>query len=223
MANLGKKIDNARELINFVSQGTSDQKQKQEIAKKNNKFFDAYNILFIPLLRSCNAAKKYFGFEIPSELISTIKEMSDNVSKCIEQKRVVVNELSFHSNLKNIMSSISKKWDEFFENNSKSILDNLSVLYQVSDTSERNKISTLRKDINSCQKWPITDEACLRYINAKDASCQLFSSIDFDEQIKNFLKKVSSKTATLSDITDPILKWIEKENLADKIVLSIKA
>ena len=29
MVDLGKKIDNARELIDFVSQGTSDQKQKE--------------------------------------------------------------------------------------------------------------------------------------------------------------------------------------------------
>ena len=58
MVDLGKKIDNARELIDFVSQGTSDQKQKEEIARKNNMFFDKYNDLFLPLLRSCNAAKK---------------------------------------------------------------------------------------------------------------------------------------------------------------------
>lgn len=57
MVDLGKKIDNARELIDFVSQGTSDQKQKEEIARKNNMFFDKYNDLFLPLLRSCNAAK----------------------------------------------------------------------------------------------------------------------------------------------------------------------
>lgn len=46
MVDLGKKIDNARELIDFVSQGTSDQKQKEEIARKNNMFFDKYNDLF---------------------------------------------------------------------------------------------------------------------------------------------------------------------------------
>ena len=45
MVDLGKKIDNARELIDFVSQGTSDQKQKEEIARKNNMFFDIYIIL----------------------------------------------------------------------------------------------------------------------------------------------------------------------------------
>lgn len=49
------------------------------------------------------------------------------------------------------------------------------------------------------------------------------ATIDFDKEIINFLKIVSLKTATLSDITDSILKWIEKENLADKIILSIKA
>lgn len=222
MVDLGKKIDNARELIDFVSQGASDQKQKEEIARKNNVFFDKYNDLFLPLLRSCNAAKKYFDFEIATEHISKIKEISDNVNKCIEQKRVVVRLESFHSNLKNLMSIISKNWDEYFENYSKSIIDNLNVLFQISDPSKRIKISALRKDINSCQKWPITEEKCLRYVNAKNASYALFSSIDFDEEIINFLKKVSLKTATLSDITDSILKWIEKENLEDKIILSIK-
>ena len=72
MVDLGKKIDNARELIDFVSQGTSDQKQKEEIARKNNMFFDKYNDLFLPLLRSCNAAKKYFDFEIATEHISCL-------------------------------------------------------------------------------------------------------------------------------------------------------
>lgn len=54
----------------------------------------------------------------------------------MEQKRVVVKLESFHSNLKNLMSIISKNWDEYFENYSKSIIDNLNVLFQISDPSK---------------------------------------------------------------------------------------
>lgn len=46
MVDLGKKIDNVRELIDFVSQGSSVQKQKEEITRKNNMFFDKYNDFF---------------------------------------------------------------------------------------------------------------------------------------------------------------------------------
>ena len=44
----------------------------------------------------------------------------------------------------------------------------------------------------------------------------------FDDDIKIFLQKVSLRTATLADLTPQILEWINEENIADKISLSIK-
>ena len=46
--------------------------------------------------------------------------------------------------------------------------------------------------------------------------------MEFDTEIVDFLRKVKDRSASLLDLTDPIIAWIRKENLSSNIMLSIK-
>lgn len=75
---------------------------------------------------------------------------------------------------------------------------------------------------NKCEKWPLTQEIIDSYMEARQKADNLLKEMRFDDEIMDFLIKVRDKRATLIDITPSILEWIQSENIADKVSLSIR-
>ena len=60
------------------------------------------------------------------------------------------------------------------------------------------------------------------YFKACHQADEYRQSMNFDDEIETFLRKVSNRMATLDDITPKVMEWIEKEEFKTKIGLSIK-
>ena len=60
------------------------------------------------------------------------------------------------------------------------------------------------------------------YLLEKQKTEKLLKEMHFDDDIKEFLKKVTSRTATIADLTPQILDWIRFEDISYKIALTIK-
>ena len=80
-------------------------------------------------------------------------------------------------------------------------------------------------EIQSAAMWQ-NDESDLPHLktlsNALHNSNAIIERLGLDQEITTFLTKVSSRTATLDDLSDGILSWIRRENLSDKIMVSFK-
>ena len=76
--------------------------------------------------------------------------------------------------------------------------------------------------LNKCKEWPLTKDNIDSYKEARQKAEDLLKEMKFDDEIKVFLIKVRDKNATLTDLTPSILEWIQSENIADKVSLSIR-
>ena len=68
----------------------------------------------------------------------------------------------------------------------------------------------------------MTQKSIDSYMEARHKAEELLKEMRFDDEIEDFLIKVRDKKATLIDITPSILEWIQAENIADKVSLSIE-
>ena len=95
--------------------------------------------------------------------------------------------------------------------------------------SDKNKIDTIRTNINNGSEWAGLllkgDSVHTRLELLKDGIDQvnqLEQNLNLSEEIKDFLVKVTSGKARVTDVNENIINWIIKENLIEKFVINFK-
>ena len=58
---------------------------------------------------------------------------------------------------------------------------------------------------------------------AIDEIDELEESLNLSDEIKNFIVKVTTGKARISDVNDNIITWIREENLKDRFVINFKS
>ncbi len=215
---LQNKINTTIGLIDDVVDNRNIANENANVAKRNSSFFDSLEKM-TPTVRSYILAKKNFGFN-PNETLSLKLHDIMNYSNDTFSNSKAVNPDSFRKKCDSFISEITIEWSTFFKTENHELLSGLNIMIPVHSNPMivRNCVSNIKK----CEKWPLTADAVRSYINAKQQASELLKEMRFDDDIKIFLQKVTLRTATLADLTPQILKWINEENIADKISLSIK-
>lgn len=217
MENIKSRIQSANNLIEQVIQAKESDSQSKYIASKNNKFFDAYNLL-TPSVSSYLIAKKYFDFSISDDLVKKITDTM-NAAKNIFSNSLVTKPDNFKKDVDYISQCLKNEWKNHFQVYNKDISKKLSILAQIAP--DKANIRKIKQSLDNCSSWPLKEDMCNRYFESVKSAKNTLSKYKLDEEIETFLDKVISKNATLSDLTDNILNWIKSENLSDKIVLTI--
>ncbi len=215
---LQNKINTTIGLIDDVVDNRNIANENANVAKRNSSFFDSLEKM-TPTVQSYILAKKNFGFN-PNETLSLKLHDIMNYSNDTFSNSKAVNPDSFRKKCDSFISEIATEWSAFFKTEHHELLSGLNIMIPVHSNPMlvRNCVANIRK----CEKWPLTADAVSSYINAKQQASELLKEMRFDDDIKIFLQKVSLRTATLADLTPQILEWINEENIADKISLSIK-
>ena len=215
---LQKKINSTISLIEDVVYNKNIATEHENLARINSSFFDSLDRL-TPTIQSYILAKKNFNFVITDfsnskmrELISYSKETFNN-SKAVKPD-------AFRKKVDSFIEEISLEWVTYFKNDNHELLSGLNIMVPVHSTPIviKNCINTLRK----CEKWPLNQEMINDYLLEKQKAEKLLKEMHFDDDIKEFLKKVTSRTATIADLTPQILDWIRFEDISYKIALTIK-
>ena len=216
---LQERINQCRVLMSEVSQNKQKDQENQNIARKNNTFFDTYNNYYVPLMQSYIVARTYKQVEFSEKVNSEISKITEYTKKTFEQK-TVINPVKYQEGLKKLSDSIEKEWNNQTEQYLSGITEELSILKLVSN--EKQEIQKILIGFNNFSKWPVTDDKLFVYENAYEQANNMLENMKFDKEISEFLKKIKNKEATLLDLTDPIREWITRENLAGNIMLNIR-
>lgn len=217
---LQEKLNKCRLLIEEVSRNKQINQDNQNTARKNNTFFDAYTKLFVPSVKSYIVAMR-FGQVDFSE--STIKE----IKYCIEfakntfENQVVVNPSKFNAQVKKLNEKLAAEWYKKTREMLADVTDNLGVLKLV--CNNKAEIQNILNCMNKFSNWPVSEDTLNNYKKARKRADEILDTMQFDEEIENFLKKVKDKQASLLDLTDSIIEWIRREGLSKNIMLSIKS
>lgn len=217
---LQEKLNECRVLMTEVSQNKQIDIENQNIARRNNTFFDAYDKYFVPTIKSYIVCRNYAHVSFSDNVQAEIKKYVDYSKRTFEQK-TVINPAEYQDGLKKLSEKIESEWVNQTEQFLSDIKEELGILKLVSN--DKQEIQKILICMNNFSKWPIDDNTSEQYELAYNKANEILSKMKFnDEEVITFLKKVKDKEATLMDLSDTIIEWIRKENLSGNIMLSIK-
>ena len=215
---LHEKIQSTIGLIDDVIDNRQKDSDNANTAKRNNTFFDSLAKL-TPSVTSFILAKKNFGFSLQSNTAAGLHDLM-NYAKTTFTNEKAVNPVPFKQKVDASVEAIAKEWEIFYKANNSELINGLNIIVLMHPTPiiVRSCITAF----NKCEKWPLTQESIDSYKVARQKADDLLKEMKFDDEIRDFLVKVRDRKATLTDITPSILEWIQSENIADKVSLSIR-
>ena len=215
---LQKKIQSTIGLIDDVDYNRGKEKENTDIAKKNSIFFDSLEKL-TPYIKSYILAKKNFSFTLQQDTADALKHLMNYSKNTFEITKAVEPE-SFSEKSEKFVNSISEEWKEFYMPTNNELISGLNIIVLVHPMP--NVVRGCISALNKCEKLPLTQENIDSYKGAKKNADELLKEMKFDDEIRDFLIKVRDKQATLIDITPSIMDWIQSEDIANRVSLSIR-
>lgn len=216
---LSEKLNTCRMLMEEVSRNKVKDQENENIAKKNNTFFDAYQNIFCPLLKSYIATLELSDYKITASLVKELVNCIDDSKKTFVNQ-MVIDANKYSLDVKKLNNKFAEEWEKITSENLVEIKENLGILKLV--CNNKTEIQSVLYCLNSISKWPVSNETIEQFTNAKKRAEEILEDMEFDDEIEEFLRKVKDKQASLLDLTDPIISWIRKENLSGNIMISIK-
>lgn len=216
---LQEKLNECRVLITEVAQNQQQNLENQNLAKRNNTFFDSYEKYLVPVIKGYYETKKMDDILFSDSLLSNIHWCVEYSKKTFDS-RVVVNPKKFQDTAKQVSDKISEEWSQQINQKLAGVKDELNILKLVSNNKfEIQKILVVFNDFSN---WPVNQGKIEQYEKALCQANDILDTMQFDEEIEEFLRKVKDKNATLLDLSDSIISWIRREHLENNIMLSIK-
>lgn len=121
-------------------------------------------------------------------------------------------------NIAAIRSGILSDWKVFYHARTDQTVQLLKNVQEIAP--DKNAVTYAVNKIKACEKWDFDSTSVTKMKKGLEEAESIIQNLGLTPEITEFLSKVSNGKATLADMTDTILDWIHKRNLAPK--LSIK-
>ncbi len=117
-------------------------------------------------------------------------------------------------------NAIGNAWKGIADEQCGSVIESLASLRGLlSNKKEVDELLTYLTDVRS--NMPTSSRALDVFAVNVERGKKIVDGLDFtsNSQIKIFIDKVRQQKATVGDLTPPVLEWLNKNHLADKILL----
>lgn len=215
---LQSKIQSAMELIQDVSYNRERKNEHETIAKRNTLFFEALKFLS-HAVSSYITAHNYFSFTLDEENMHKLNGLMNHADQSMSSKKAVNPEI-FRNDVNELTGNVSTAWKSFFHNRYDNLISGLSIMMAVHP--DPKQIRLLINSLKKCEKWPLDKDSALNFQTKEKEANDLLKNMKFDDDIRDFLEKVSSQSATINDMTPEVYQWLVKENIAGKLGLYFK-
>lgn len=124
------------------------------------------------------------------------------------------------SESKKLYAVMGQEWNDYYTKSTSNILGLIETVKGI--LPDENKATYATNKIKKAATWNTSVENFNYLKQGIQEANQILTEIDLDENspILAFLKLVSEGNATILDLTDDILAWIKKENLAEKLFIN---
>ena len=154
------------------------------------------------------------------EQISALTDLLSKLKRCIstgfaEQDLVFEAQADFNR----ILGAVKRNWEKHYAILTKSTLGTLQVINKL----DPELISSYQAKIQAGSVWPTEESTFIDLNEALSNSEKLIQSLNLDETVTVFLRKMASGHATILDLNTEVLCWIQSNALEGKIKLSFTA
>lgn len=165
------------------------------------------------IIEYCN---KEFDFNVNyvDKLNNLLKSLHDCISDSfVDEDMYKVSERKF----KEFESQIKLEWESFHKEKTGSIQKTLNTIVNIN----KFNINRCLQDIGAAEKWESDIQKYQQMKKGLEDAQNLINNLNLNDDVVIFLKKISTKRATITDLTPEIIDWIYKENLEKKIKIMI--
>ena len=171
---------------------------------------------------SIEERRKYVRFipssELKEEMIRTVTNSREAVNTGLIQE-IKIRELQ--NDTKYVKERFLSEWKVFFKGLSEKRINTLTTVKGI--TPDRDKTGYAINKIKNAAVINYNDIDKVRLLAAGVLEAdQILEGLGLNDEIMNFLDKVSEGNATLLDLSDNLVKWINSENLSDKFTIAFK-
>lgn len=173
---------------------------------------------------------KMMDYTITSDTVQCLEEGIGKLDEIVTAGVVDADALSGarqHINRK-INPNLSKEWKAYHQKKTKASISKLNTLGNLAGSPEM--IVSIRANISNGSEWTgllLCDDGentrLSLLISAINKIDELEENLNLSDDVKDFIIKVTSKKARVSDVSESIIEWIKKENLDDKFVISFRS
>lgn len=167
-----------------------------------------------------NLAVENSAFRPSANVVSALKSFLVACDKIVQvgaANNATTQYISMES--KKIYAAIGQEWVEYY---SKATVNILSLLDTVKGIiPDESKATYAANKIKKAATWNTTIDNYNYLKQGMTEADKILEDLDLDKdsEVLDFLKLVSAGRATILNLTDEILDWLNKENLAGKIYL----
>ena len=197
-------------------------------AKNDNEFSNLVSDFMISTLKLSEASQK-LGFKLSPETIEIVEEGIHKIENVISSG--VVDEVELASSKQHISRKVnpnlSKEWKDFHQKKTSGMSAKLSSMGGL--VQDPDQIVAIKKNISNGSDWSglsLKDDGVHTRLDllAEGISQidQLEHGLNLSDEIKDFIVRVTSGNARITDLNQTITDWIINENLTEKFVISFK-
>lgn len=160
-------------------------------------------------------------FKPSSNIVSSLKSFVSSCNKIVQVGAANISTTQYISNeSKKINAVLGQEWSIFYNKLTSNMLNLLDILKSILQ-DEKKAIYAANK-IKKAANWNSTIDNYNYLKQGMDEANLILKNLDIEEkpEILSFLKLVSEGNATIFNLTDDVLAWIKKENLADKLYIN---
>ena len=168
-------------------------------------------------LETVSYAKMKLHFLLPEVIANKLDTLLGQLRNTVEGGCADQECLSEAEKLfKEIQADIRKEWKAHYSAITAAVLGTLKVIKGI----DKDRVEKCLNDIKSAEQWQNDKNYLIDLSSAMERSESLIQNLNMDQEIVSFLKKMNLGKATVSDLNEKVLYWIQKEQLSDRIKLS---
>lgn len=117
---------------------------------------------------------------------------------------------------KEVRSLLQYEWNSYYSRETASVEDVLNVVRGIANVN----ITALLYKMRAAKTWNKDINVVIEMMNAISEANSLIDKMKLTDTTVAFLRKVINKTATLEDITDEVMSWLQAEGIKGKVKIS---
>ena len=211
--------------LDTVESAVQDAEKK---AKNDSDYSTLVSEFTISVLKLSETSKQ-LGFKLSQKTLESMEEGIRKIEEVISSG--VVDEVELASTKqhisKNVNPGLSKEWKEFHQRKTAGLSAKLSSMGGL--VQDPNQIDDIKQNIKNGSDWSelsLKDDGVHTRLDLLTQGIsqvdQLEHGLNLSDEIKEFIVRVTSGKARVTDLNQTIIDWIIKEKLTEKFVISFK-
>lgn len=198
-----------------------------EMKAQNESAYKALVCDFHKTVKKLQQAVETLDYTVTGETAQYLSDGVANLLTVISAGVVDTEELSsarHHINRK-VNPALVKEWKAYYQKKTPGSLSKLNTLGYLAANPET--AAAIRANILNGGEWnglSLSDDGknsrLELFKSAIDEIDELEESLNLNDEIKDFIVKVTAKKARVSDVDENIIRWIKAENLEERFVIN---